>query len=175
MAQTETQKRKLALQPCLPSRLGAEPWIFFWHLNQKSQVKVNKLSKIKQTYTAESNTNWCLADFKAFVGLEGSLARAFFGLSLVGLMDRIYQNKRFIDISCIIPWDKNIIIIRIMNLDSPLLPSWPLCRGRRRGRGDFHPIERKASKKRSDESKGGMTYLSPLLSSSSLSSSSLSS
>ena len=148
---------------------------FFLALKPKEPSQGQQVKQIKQTYTAESNTNWCLADFKAFVGLEGSLARAFFGLSLVGLMDRIYQNKRFIDISCIIPWDKNIIIIRIMNLDSPLLPSWPLCRGRRRGRGDFHPIERKASKKRSDESKGGMTYLSPSLSSSSLSSSSLSS
>ena len=69
----------------------------FLALKLKEPSQVNKLSNTKHTYTAESKTSWFWTDLKAFEGLEGSLARAFFGLSLVGLMDGIYQNKLFFE------------------------------------------------------------------------------
>ena len=45
------------------------------------------------TYTAVSKISWW-ADFEILAGEEGSLARAFLGLSLIGLIHGSSQNKQ---------------------------------------------------------------------------------
>ena len=59
-------------------------------------VKSSNYNNKTGTYTAASKINWRWTDFETFEGVEGSLERAFLGLSLVGLMmSGSYQNKQY--------------------------------------------------------------------------------
>jgi len=91
--------------------------------NQEAMIKM---------YTASSNTS-CRAAFKAFNGVEDSLAQGFFGLSRVGL-HRYYYKKTQTKYAEI-PWDKDVFFIRVTN--GTLLATACFDRGRSGGRSNI--------------------------------------
>src|ERR1700678_2422380 len=88
------------------------------------------------TYPAVSRIS-----FETFEGVEGSLARAFLGLSRVGLMSECHQNKKNRNIRNTIPRHKCIIIIRVTVCNGTFLPTSGFGRRGRRRWGDFYAVE----------------------------------
>ena len=82
--------------PCSSLKLRGWPPLpcGHWRRNWKPHISSTKQDPInKRTYTAVSKRVW-RTELETLKGLEGSVARAFLGLSLVGLKSRSHQNKQ---------------------------------------------------------------------------------